>query len=81
MRTGIADYSIIYAGQFYNIDENEDSVFFLHSTSRLFTPQIFSVSFNVSNGPPTRVDCTVNGVDTVSCDSGWYRIYYKSDIN
>ena len=23
----IADYSMIYAGQFYNIDENEDPVF------------------------------------------------------
>ena len=56
-------------------------MFSLHSTSRLFTPPIFSLSFNVSNGPPTRVDCTVNGVDTVTCDSGWYRIYYKSDSN
>ena len=35
--------------------------FSLLSTSRLAL--VFSLSFNVSNGPPTVVDCTVNGVD------------------
>ena len=35
--------------------------FFLLSTSRL--APVFSLSFNVSNGPPTTVSCTVNGVD------------------
>ena len=37
--------------------------FSLLSTSRLATPPVFSLSFNVSDGPPTVVDCTVNGMD------------------
>ena len=37
--------------------------FSLLSTSRLATPPVFSLSFNVSDGPPTTVSCTVNGVD------------------
>ena len=37
--------------------------FSLLSTSRLATPPVFSLSFNVSDGPPTVVECTVNGVD------------------
>ena len=35
--------------------------FSLLSTSRLATPPVFSLSFNVSDGPPTTVSCTVNG--------------------
>ena len=35
--------------------------FSLLSTSRLATPPVFSLSFNVSNGPPTIVSCSVNG--------------------
>ena len=35
--------------------------FFLLPTSRL--APAFSLSFNVSDGPPTVVECTVNGVD------------------
>ena len=38
--------------------------FFLLSPSRLATPPVFSLSFNVSNGPPTTVSCTVNGIST-----------------
>ena len=37
--------------------------FSLLSTSRLATPPVFSLSFNVFDGPPTVVDCTVNEVD------------------
>ena len=33
----------------------------LLSTSRLATPPVFSLSFNVSDGPPTIVECTLNG--------------------
>ena len=33
--------------------------FSLLSTSRLATPPVFSLSFNVSDGPPTTVNCTV----------------------
>uniref|UniRef100_A0A1X7SS49 Fibronectin type-III domain-containing protein n=1 Tax=Amphimedon queenslandica TaxID=400682 RepID=A0A1X7SS49_AMPQE len=33
----------------------------LLSTSRLATPPVFSLSFNVSDGPPTTVSCSVNG--------------------
>ena len=36
--------------------------FSLLSTSRLATPPVFSLSFNVSDGPPTTVSCTLNGV-------------------
>ena len=35
--------------------------FSLLSTSRLATPPVFSLSFNVSDGPPTNVSCSVNG--------------------
>ena len=35
--------------------------FSLLSTSILATPPVFSLSFNVSDGPPTIVSCTVNG--------------------
>ena len=35
--------------------------FSLLSTSRLATPPVFSLSFSVSDGPPTTVSCTVNG--------------------
>ena len=42
-----------------NADTNMQ--FSLLSTSRLATPPVFSLSFNVSNGPPTSVSCTVNG--------------------
>ena len=35
--------------------------FSLLSTSRLATPPVFSLSFNVSDGPPTTVSCTMNG--------------------
>ena len=37
--------------------------FSLLCISRLATPPVFSLSFNVSEGPPTTVSCTVNGVD------------------
>ena len=37
--------------------------FSLLSTSRLATPPVFSLSFNVSDSPPTTVNCTVNEVD------------------
>ena len=35
--------------------------FSLLSKSRLASPKVFSLSFNVSDGPPTTVSCTVNG--------------------
>ena len=35
--------------------------FSLLSTSRLATPPVFSLSFNVSDGPPTTVRCSENG--------------------
>ena len=35
--------------------------FTLLSTSRLAIPQVFSLSFNVSDGSPTTVNCTMNG--------------------
>ena len=34
--------------------------FSLLSTSILATPPVFSLSFNVTDGPPTTVSCTVN---------------------
>ena len=34
--------------------------FFLLSKNRLATPPVFSLSFNVSDGPPTTVSCTVD---------------------
>ena len=36
--------------------------FSLLSTSRLATPSVFSLSFNVFEGPPTIIECTLNGV-------------------
>ena len=42
-------------------DADSTMQFSLLSTSRL--APVFSLSFNVFNGPPTVVDCTVNGVD------------------
>ena len=33
------------------------------SKSRLATPPVFSLSFNVSDGPPTTVNCSLNGVE------------------
>ena len=44
-------------------DADTNMQFSLLSTSRLATPPVFSLSFNVSDGPPTFVDCTVNGVN------------------
>ena len=41
--------------------------FSLLSTSRLTTPPVFSLSFIVSNGPPTTVSCTVDG-DQISTE-------------
>ena len=35
--------------------------FSLLSTSRLAIPPVFSLSFNVSDGPPTTISCIVNG--------------------
>ena len=35
--------------------------FSLLSTRGLATPPVFSLSFNVSDGPPTTVNCSVNG--------------------
>ena len=35
--------------------------FSLLSTRGLATPPVFSLSFNVSDGPPTTVSCSVNG--------------------
>ena len=35
--------------------------FSLLSKRRLASPPVFSLSFNVSDGPPTTVNCTVNG--------------------
>ena len=35
--------------------------FSLLSTGRLATPPVFSLSFNVSDGPPTTVSCSLNG--------------------
>ena len=43
-----------------NADTNMQ--FSLLSTSRLATPPVFSLSFNVSDGPPTSVSCTVDGI-------------------
>ena len=40
--------------------------FSLLSTSRLATPPVFSLSFNVSDGPPTVVECSVNGMNIFS---------------
>ena len=47
----------------YTDGPNTDSTMQLSllSTSRLATPPVFSLSFNVSDGPPTFVSCTVNG--------------------
>uniref|UniRef100_A0A1X7THK3 Ig-like domain-containing protein n=1 Tax=Amphimedon queenslandica TaxID=400682 RepID=A0A1X7THK3_AMPQE len=49
----------------YNNNDGPDAdptmQFSLLSTSRLATPPVFSLSFNVSDGPPTTVSCSVNG--------------------
>ena len=42
-------------------DADPTMQFSLLSTSRLATPPVFSLSFNVSDGPPTFVSCSVNG--------------------
>ena len=42
-------------------DADPTMQFSLLSTSRLATPPVFSLSFNVSDGPPTTVNCSVNG--------------------
>ena len=34
----------------------------MHCTILSVTPTVFSLSFNVSNGPPTIVECSVNGM-------------------
>lgn len=34
--------------------------FTLLTSNRLATPPVFSLSFNVNNGPPTTVKCSVN---------------------
>ena len=52
----------------YTDGPNADTTmqFSLLTTSRLTTPPVFSLSFNVSDGPPTTVSCTVggNGIST-----------------
>ena len=48
----------------YNVDGPDADVkmqFSLLSTNRLTNPPVFSLSFNVSDGPPTIVNCAVNG--------------------
>ena len=47
-------------------DTDSTMQFSLLSTSRLATPPVFSLSFNVSDGPPTTVSCTANnnGIST-----------------
>uniref|UniRef100_A0A1X7TV47 Protein-tyrosine-phosphatase n=1 Tax=Amphimedon queenslandica TaxID=400682 RepID=A0A1X7TV47_AMPQE len=54
-----------YANMVYNNNDGPDASspmqFSLLSTSRLDTPPVFSLSFNVSDGPPTTVSCSVNG--------------------
>ena len=44
-------------------DADTNMQFSLLSTSRQADPPVFSLSFNVSNGPPTTVSCTVNEVN------------------
>uniref|UniRef100_A0A1X7SR05 Fibronectin type-III domain-containing protein n=1 Tax=Amphimedon queenslandica TaxID=400682 RepID=A0A1X7SR05_AMPQE len=54
-----------YTDTGYNNNDGPDAdltmQFSLLSTSRLATPPVFSLSFNVSDGPPTTVSCSVNG--------------------
>uniref|UniRef100_A0A1X7SN09 Ig-like domain-containing protein n=1 Tax=Amphimedon queenslandica TaxID=400682 RepID=A0A1X7SN09_AMPQE len=54
-----------YTDTGYNNNDGPDAdptmQFSLLSTSRLATPPVFSLSFNVSDGPPTIVSCSVNG--------------------
>uniref|UniRef100_A0A1X7U1L7 Fibronectin type-III domain-containing protein n=1 Tax=Amphimedon queenslandica TaxID=400682 RepID=A0A1X7U1L7_AMPQE len=54
-----------YTDTGYNNNHGPDAdptmQFSLLSTSRLATPPVFSLSFNVSDGPPTTVNCLVNG--------------------
>ena len=35
-------------------------------TQRYINPPMFSLMFNVSNGPPTNISCTVNGSDILA---------------
>uniref|UniRef100_A0A1X7UTI1 Uncharacterized protein n=1 Tax=Amphimedon queenslandica TaxID=400682 RepID=A0A1X7UTI1_AMPQE len=55
----------VYTDTGYNNNDGPDAdptmQFSLLSTSRLATPPVFSLSFNVSDGPPTTVSCSVNG--------------------
>uniref|UniRef100_A0A1X7V2A3 Uncharacterized protein n=1 Tax=Amphimedon queenslandica TaxID=400682 RepID=A0A1X7V2A3_AMPQE len=54
-----------YTDTGYNNNDGPDAdptmQFSLLSTSRLATTPVFSLSFNVSDGPPTTVNCSVNG--------------------
>uniref|UniRef100_A0A1X7UWF2 Uncharacterized protein n=1 Tax=Amphimedon queenslandica TaxID=400682 RepID=A0A1X7UWF2_AMPQE len=54
-----------YTDTGYNNNDGPDAdptmQFSLISTSRLATPPVFSLSFNVSDGPPTTVNCSLNG--------------------
>uniref|UniRef100_A0A1X7T5L3 Uncharacterized protein n=1 Tax=Amphimedon queenslandica TaxID=400682 RepID=A0A1X7T5L3_AMPQE len=54
-----------YTDTGYNNNDGPDAdptmQFSILSTSRLATPPVFSLSFNVSDGPPTTVSCSVNG--------------------
>uniref|UniRef100_A0A1X7U9D4 protein-tyrosine-phosphatase n=1 Tax=Amphimedon queenslandica TaxID=400682 RepID=A0A1X7U9D4_AMPQE len=56
-----------YTDTGYNNNDGPDAdptmQFSLLSTSRLATPPVFSLSFNVSDGPPTTVSCSVNGTE------------------
>ena len=52
---------IIYHSIIDGPDTDSTMQFSLLSPSRLATPPVFSLSFNVSDGPPTFVSCTVNG--------------------
>uniref|UniRef100_A0A1X7T0R0 Uncharacterized protein n=1 Tax=Amphimedon queenslandica TaxID=400682 RepID=A0A1X7T0R0_AMPQE len=55
----------VYTDTGYNNNDGPDAdptmQFSLLSTNRLATPPVFSLSFNVSDGPPTTVSCSVNG--------------------
>uniref|UniRef100_A0A1X7T7A1 Fibronectin type-III domain-containing protein n=1 Tax=Amphimedon queenslandica TaxID=400682 RepID=A0A1X7T7A1_AMPQE len=54
-----------YTDTGYNNNDGPDAdptmQFSLLSTSRLATPPVFSLSFNVSNSPPRTISCSVNG--------------------
>uniref|UniRef100_A0A1X7SVV6 Uncharacterized protein n=1 Tax=Amphimedon queenslandica TaxID=400682 RepID=A0A1X7SVV6_AMPQE len=55
----------VYTDTGYNNNDGPDAdptmQFSLLSTSRLATPPVFSLSFNISDGPPTTVSCSTNG--------------------